>query len=473
MTNWTLDQLVRADSGHLLHPFSELGSSPSAKPRFFSAGEGAWIYDLDGRKYLDGIGGLWCVNIGYGRPEMVDTIADQVAKLPYYNTFTDMSSEPAALLAAKLGQLAPADLDQVFFTTGGSTSIDSAVRLSHFYFQAQGRASKRIVLARENAYHGSTFLGASISGIKKNHTGFHHLAHGDSRLVHHLSCPNLYRSPEGLDEEAYASQLIEELERKIEELGAENIACFIAELIMGAAGVLIPPKTYHQQAQQVCRRNDILFICDEVVTGFGRLGWMLACEDEFNTVPDIIVCAKGISSGYIPLGAMLFSRRILDGMQSGNSGIGVFSHGFTYSGHPVACAAGLKNIEIIEREALCEHVRETGPYFAESLSSLGALELVGDVRGRGFMHAIEFSSNKRTREGFGSAIGMGKRVARAAYDRGVIARNVDDLIILSPPLIMSRDQIDILTRTLGEAIQEATQELRREGLWNAEGHLND
>ena len=173
---------------------------------------------------------------------------------------------------------------------------------------------------------------------------------------------------------------------------------------------------------------------------------------------------------------MLFSRRILDGMQSGNSGIGVFSHGFTYSGHPVACAAGLKNIEIIEREGLCEHVRERGPYFAESLSSLGALELVGDVRGRGFMHAIEFSSNKRTKEGFGSAIGIGKRVARAAYDRGVIARNVDDLIILSPPpppLIMSRDQIDILTRTLGEAIQEATQELRREGLWNAEGHLND
>ena len=471
MKNCTLEQLVETDREHLLHPFSELGPSSGTTSRFFSTGKGVWVYDHQGKRYLDGVGGLWCVNIGYGRHEMVEAIADQVAKLPYYNTFTDMSSEPAVLLAQQLGRLAPSGLDQVFFTTGGSTSIDSAIRLAHFYFQVQGQASKRIVLARENAYHGSTFLGASISGIKKNYLGFHHLAHGDSRLVHHLSCPNLYRSPEGVDEETYAALLIEELEQTIDKLGAQNIACFVAELIMGAGGVLMPPRGYHQAAQQVCRRNNILYVCDEVVTGFGRLGWMFACEKEFNTMPDIIVCAKGISSGYIPLGAVVFSRDIRDVMHRTRSKTGVFSHGFTYSGHPVACAAGLKNIEILEREGLCDNVRGLGNHFAESLSKLRSLEIVGDVRGRGFMHAIEFTSNKGTRKNFQSAIGIGKRVARAAYDRGVIARNVDDCIILSPPLLLNRQQIELLTQVLGEAIQEATHELRREG-WLASNQQN-
>ncbi len=463
MKNWTLEQLVDTDRDHLLHPFSELGSAPRAASRFFSNGEGVWVYDHQGKRYLDGVGGLWCVNIGYGRREMVEAIADQAAKLPYYNTFTDMSSEPAARLARKLGQLTPHGLDQVFFTTGGSTAVDSAIRLAHFYFQVQGRTSKRIVLARENAYHGSTFLGASISGIKKNYTGFHHLAEGDARLVHHLSCPNLYRAPMDVDEETYTALLIEELEHSIETLGAENIACFVAELIMGAGGVLMPPKGYHQAAQQVCRRNDILYVCDEVVTGFGRVGWMFACQEAFNTVPDIIVCAKGISSAYIPLGAVIFSRHIRDALHGTGNETNVFSHGFTYSGHPVACAAGLKNIEILEREALCENVRGLGQHFVDSLSTLSALEIVGDVRGCGFMHGIEFTSNKRTKEDFPAAAGIGKRVARAAYNRGVIARNVDDCIILSPPLVMNGQQIDLLTEVLHEAIREATEEIQREG----------
>ena len=450
----------------MLHPFSELGASSGTPSRFFSTGTGVWVYDHQGKKYLDGVGGLWCVNIGYGRAEMVEAIANQVAQLPYYNTFTDMSSEPAAMLAQELGRLAPDGLDQVFFTTGGSTSVDTAIRLAHFYFHLQGQASKRIVLARENAYHGSTFLGASISGIEKNYAGFHHLAQGDSRLVHHLSCPNLYRSPEGVDEETYTALLIEELEHTIDALGAQNIACFVAELIMGAGGVLMPPKGYHRAAQQVCRRNNILYVCDEVVTGFGRLGWMFACEQGFNTIPDIIVCAKGISSGYIPLGAVIFSRHIREVMHKARSETNVFAHGFTYSGHPVACAAGLKNIEILEREALCENVLGLADHFALSLSTLRALEIVGDVRGRGFMHAIEFTSNQRTKQAFQPAVGIGKRVARAAYDRGVIARNVDDCIILSPPLVMNRQQIDLLTEGLGEAIQEATQELKREGWLN-------
>lgn len=465
--NWNLDKLLGAERQHLLHPFAELNSASSAYPRLFTKGEGAWVSGADERRYLDGIGGLWCVNIGYGRREMADAIAEQALNLPYYNTFTDMSSAPAALLSEKLARLAPGDIDQVFFTTGGSTSIDTAVRLAHFYFHAQGRPSKRIVLARENAYHGSTFLGASISGIKKNHAGFHHLAQGDSPLVQHLSCPNLYRVPKGLGEDAYAAQLIDELEQKIAELGPENIACFVAEPIMGAAGVLLAPEGYHRKALEVCRRYDVLFICDEVVTAFGRLGHMFSCREVFDMVPDMIVCAKGITSGYIPLGAVLFSGRIREGMRSNNPNLGVFSHGFTYSGHPVACAAGLKNIEIIERESLCAHVRETASYFAESLSSLGALDIVGDVRGRGFMHAIEFSADRTAKRGFGGEIGIGARVARAAYEAGLIARNVDDLIILSPPLVISRSEIDTLTGTLGGAIERVTDELRHRGLFES------
>ena len=465
--NTTADQLFDSDRKHLLHPFAELSRLPKEGSRFFSSGEGVWVHGIDGTRYLDGIGGLWCVNIGYGRREMADAIAEQAAQLPYYNTFTDMSSAPAAMLAKRIAELAPGDLDRTFFTTGGSTSVDTAVRLAHFHFQLLGKPSKKLVLARQNAYHGSTYLAASISGIRHNLTGFHHLADGEAALVRHLSCPNLYRAPEGLSERAYCASLIDELEAQITALGAENIACFIAEPIMGAAGVLMPPSGYHEQALAVCRRNGILYICDEVVTGFGRLGRMFASRDEFGIVPDMIVCAKGISSGYVPLGAVVFSSRLLEGPSNANSGLDTFSHGFTYSGHPVACAAGLKNIEIMEREGLCEHVRAAAPRFAAALQPLAALGIVGDVRGRGFMRAIEFASHKETKASFAASVGIGRRVAKAAFDRGLVARNVEDMIILSPPLIITADQIDLLAQTLHAAIEAVMEDLKRDRLWPA------
>lgn len=463
--NWTANQLADSDRRHLLHPFAELSPLPKEDPRFFARGEGVWVHGMDGTPYLDGIGGLWCVNIGYGRREMADAIAEQAAQLPYYNTFTDMSSAPAALLAQRIAELAPGDLDRAFFTTGGSMSVDTAVRLAHFHFQLRGQPSKKLVLARENAYHGSTYLAASISGIRHNHAGFHHLAEGHGALVHHLSCPNLYRPPEGLSEQAYCAALIDELETTITKLRADNIACFIAEPIMGAAGVLLPPSGYHEQALAVCRRHDILYICDEVVTAFGRLGRMFASLDEFGIVPDMILCAKGISSGYIPLGAVVFSGRLLDGASGANDDVSTFSHGFTYSGHPVACAAGLKNIEIMEREELCEHVRTAAPKFAEALKPLADLDIVGDVRGRGFMRAIEFASDKAAKAGFDASVGIGKRVAKAAFDRGAVARNVEDVIILSPPLIMTEDEIDLLAGILHTAIKSVMEDLKRERLW--------
>jgi putrescine---pyruvate transaminase len=450
-----------ADRGHLLHPFAEFPAFSTSGSRFFDRAEGVHVYGADGTAYLDGIGGLWCVNIGYGRREMAEAIAAQVLRLPYYNTFTDMSSAPAAVLAEKLSALAPGDLNHVFYTTGGSTAVDSAVRIAHYYFSATGRPSKRIVLARENAYHGSTFLAASITGIKPNHRGFHTLASGPDALVRHVAGPNLYRAT-GSSSEAYCDALIDELRAKIDEVGADNIACFFAEPIMGAAGVLVAPDGYHKRALEVCRANDILYVSDEVVTAFGRLGHMFASEAAFGVVPDIIVCAKGITSGYVPLGAVLFSDRIFEGLSEGKDASGIFSHGFTYSGHPVACAAGLANLEIIERENLCGHVRNDGPYFASSLRSLMEQPIVGDVRGSHFMMAIEFVADKATKTNFAREVTIGKRVAMAAYRRGVIARNVGDHIILSPPLIFQRKHTDILTNILAESIAEVAEGLMAE-----------
>jgi adenosylmethionine-8-amino-7-oxononanoate aminotransferase len=450
-----------SDRRHFLHPFAEFPAFPTSGSRFFDRAEGVHVYGADGTAYLDGIGGLWCVNIGYGRREMAEAIASQVLRLPFYNTFTDMSSAPAAVLAEKLSALAPADLNHVFYTTGGSTAVDSAVRIAHYYFSATGRPRKRIILSRENSYHGSTFLAASITGIKPNHRGFHTLASGPDALVRYVSGPNLYRAAQSTSE-AYCDALIDELRAKIEEIGADNIACFFAEPIMGAGGVLVAPEGYHKRALEVCRENDILYVSDEVVTAFGRLGHMFASQDAFNIVPDIIVCAKGITSGYVPLGAALFSDRIFAGISEGKDASGIFSHGFTYSGHPVACAAGLANLQIIENENLCEHVRNEGPYFVSSLSRLMDQRIVGDVRGSHFMMAIEFVVDKATKTNFAKEVGIGKRVAMAAYRRGLIARNVGDHIILSPPLIFQRTHTDLLAGILEESIAEVAAGLKSE-----------
>ena len=447
------------DLKHILHPYAEFPRFLSEGSRVFDRAEGAYVYDVDGKKYLDGIGGLWCVNIGYGRQEMADAIAEQVLTLPYYNTFTDMSSVPASALAAKLAQLAPAGLNHVFFTTGGSTSADTAVRLAHYYFQANGQPAKKLIIARESAYHGSTYLAASITGIERNYAGFHNLATDEAPLVHHVSCPNVYRPFDGMSEAEYCDALIAELEAKINELGADNTACFFAEPIMGAGGVIMAPDGYHRRALEVCRRHDILYVSDEVVTAFGRLGHIFASESMFDITPDIILAAKGITSGYIPLGATLFSDRIYRTIIED----GVFSHGFTYSGHPVACAAGLKNIEIIEREDLCGHVRETGPYFERALATLADLNIVGSVRGRRFMLAVEFVRDKATKQNFDTTVEVGRRVAMEAYRRGLVARNIGDFIILSPPLTLTKDQINWIVETLRASILAVMNDLRSAG----------
>jgi len=452
------------DRAHLLHPFAVFPDFNTAGSRIFEKADGVIVESEDGRKFIDGIGGLWCVNIGYNRPEMVQAIADQATKLPYYNTFTDMSSAPAANLAAKLASLAPESINHVFYTCSGSAANDTAVRLAHFYFDCLSMPKKQKVIARVNGYHGSTFLAASLTGIQANHSGFNVLSGQADSLVHFVSEPNNYRRPNSQSEEEHCSALITELEQKIDDLGAENVACFIAEPIMGAGGVIVAPEGYHRQAKTVCEKNHILYISDEVVTAFGRLGEFFASEKKFDVAPDIITTAKGISSGYIPLGATLFSDQIFNTISKPRVKGRPFSHGFTYSGHPVACAAALKNIEIIENEKICQHVRDVGPRFHQNLRTLLELDIVGDVRGSHFMLGIEFVKDKNSKESFASDIAIGKRVASYAFDAGVIARNVGDYIILSPPLIMTEAQTEQIVNVLRDSIEQVQRDLVQENL---------
>ena len=420
--------------------------------------EGAYVIDIDGNKYLDGIGGLWCVNIGYGREEMVEAIADQVRKLPYFSPFTDTTNTPGAELAAKIAELAPGDLNHVFFTTGGSTAIDSAYRLVQAYFGAQGLKEKRHVIGRHEAYHGSTYIAQSI-GCKEMDRN-EDLFDFKTDTIHHISTPDMYRCPEGLSEAQYCHQLVQEFADKVAEIGADKVAAFFAEPIMGAGGVRVAPEGYHKRIWDVCQENHILFVADEVVTAFGRLGHWFVSKEVFDVQPDIITCAKGLTSGYIPLGAMVFSSKIYDAVAKDDQ---YFTNGFTYSGHPVACAAGLKSIEIMEREDIPGHVRKVGAYFREQLGSLSDLAVVGDVRGSHFMCCIEFVANKETKELFEGDVDIGTRVAREAENHGLIVRPVAHLNVLSPCLTLSTEQCDFVVSTLRASIEKVQADLKEEG----------
>jgi len=448
------------DQAHFLHPWQHFDSFRDDGALVIARGEGAYVFDVDGKPYLDGIGGLWCVNVGYGRGELVDAMARQAATLPFFSTWVDTTNPPAALLAQRLASLAPGSLNHVIYASSGSDANDSAIRLAHYYHARRGNRSKKHIISRKGAYHGSTYLGISLGGkVDDRSPNFHYL----TDFIHHLSCPNLYRRPEGLSPEEFSDSLVEEFDWKVSEVGAGNIAAFIAEPVMGSGGVLVPPPGYLNRIRQRCRELDILYISDEVVTAFGRLGHMFASHAEFGIEPDIIVTAKGITSGYFPLGATLFSDAIFEAISAPDSEAW-FAHGFTYSGHPVACAVALENIAIIERDGICRHVVEVGDYFEGRLQTLRDLPLVGDVRGRRFMMCVEYVADKASKALLPEEANISKRVADACEARGLIVRPLGHLNVLSPPLILTRDQVDDLVGVLRESVLAVHRELLREGL---------
>jgi len=447
-------ELVADDKAHYMHAYHTFDDHRVNGALNIAAGEGVYLYDAAGRKYLDAVGGMWCTNIGLGRKEMADAIAKQAMQLAFANPFADMASVPAIQLSKKLASLAPGDLNHVFLTTGGSTAIDTAYRLVQYYQNCRGKHEKKHVISRMNSYHGSTLLGMSLANKPADRVSeFDYL----DKYFHHVSCPGYYRAPAGLSEKDFLDFLVQEFEQKILDIGGHKVAAFFSEPISGSGGVIIPPAGYHQRMWEVCKKYDILYVSDEVVTSFGRLGKFFATKEVFGVQPDIITTAKGLTSGYQALGACIFSDRIWDVIAEPGKGR-CFTHGFTYSGHPVSCAAALKNIEIMERESLPERADEVGKYFESKLNTLADLSIVGEVRCKRLMACIEFVADKETKALFPDEVNIGERIHRVAERKGLIVRTMLHLNVMSPSLIITREQIDELVRILGESIVEVAAE---------------
>ncbi len=443
----------------MIHPYTNFLDFQKEGSTIFTEAKGHYIEDIEGNRYLDGMAGLWCVNIGHGNRELVDHMADQAMKLSYFNTFENSTSIPAAELAAKLSELAPGDLNHTFFGSGGSVANDTAIKLVHYYFNQLGKPKKKKILSRELGYHGSTYLAHTLTGIKLTHHGFD-LAPG---LVHYLSAPYPYRNGDGLTESEFCDQLMEEMEEKILEIGPDQIAAFIAEPILGAGGVIVPPAGYQRRSWEICKKYQILYISDEVVTAFGRLGQMITSDDMFGVQPDILVLAKGISSGYIPLGATMISDRIYEVISKPKKENPSLTHGFTYSGHPLACAVGVKNIEILERDGFCEHVQKWGPYFEEQMKTLLDYEIVGEVRGSHYMMCLELVRDKKTKESFHFDLNVSKKVYAHCKKRGLMMRPITPLCVFSPPLTFDKEAIDETVSIVRQSLEETMIELKKGG----------
>jgi len=448
--------LWQQDKDHFIHPFTDFSNFHEEGCDIINRSEGEYVFDIEGNRYIDGIAGLWCVNIGHGREEMGQAMAQQATKMAYYSPFNNLSNEPAIELSAKLAQLAPSNINHVFFSCGGSVANDSAIRIVHYYFNQLGLTNKKKIMSRSSGYHGTTYMAATLTGTKDNNKGFD-VVNG---LVTHIKEANCYRAPENMSEVDYCDYLIDDFNHNLEKMGgADHVAAFIAEPIMGAGGVLVAPKGYHQRIFDLCKEHHILYISDEVVTAFGRLGHFFASEAVFGIQPDIIISAKGLTSGYIPLGATLFSDDIYAVISKPQAEGAVFSTGFTYSGHPVACAAALKNIEIMERENICAHVQDIGPYLEQQLKTLLELPIVGDVRGSHFMMCIESVRDKESKTLLPDDANVGKRIADHCQSRGLIVRPIGHLNVLSPPLIWTKESVDQAVSILYDAINATVMDL--------------
>lgn len=446
----------RLDIEHFIHPYTDFATFKSEGSQVVASASGVHVVDDEGLRYLDGIAGLWCVNLGHGRREIVGAIAEQAATMQYYNPFGHSTNIPATLLAAELAELLPGSLNHVFYTTGGSTANDLAIRMVHYYFNRRGQPRKKKIISRVDAYHGSTYVTARLTGIHATKYAFDEVAED---LVHHVSAANLYRRPNGMDEAAFCDYLVNEFEQRILQLGPDNVAAFIAEPIMGAGGVMVAPAGYHARMHAVCRQYGMLYIADEVVTGFGRLGEWSASEAVFGYTPDIMILAKGLTSGYVPLGAAVFSSEIYDTISTPQRKGAVLSLGFTYSGHAVACAAARATIATTKRDDINRHVRQVGPLFQQLLSELRSFEVVGDVRGSHLMAGIEFVKDRPTKRPFGPGAAAAHQVFLACRRRGLIVRPIGNVVVLSPPLIFGVEECHETSRILSEAIEEVTPKL--------------
>ena len=455
LRNYDAAELRRLDVAHHLPAQADYGEIRDlGGSRIITRADGCQFWDIDGKAYLDGMAGLWCVGVGYGRKELADVAHEQMLELPYYNSFFKTATAPAVRLAAKIAGIAGGELQHVFFNSSGSEAVDTMFRMVRHYWAVQGQPYKNIFICRRNGYHGSTVAGASLGGMSAMH------AIGSLPIpgIEHVIQPYAFNEGFGEDEEAFATRCAQEVEDRILKVGAHNVAAFVGEPIQGAGGVIIPPKGYWQKVEAICRKYNVLLVADEVICGFGRTGQWFG-HNTYGFTPDIITTAKQLSSGYAPISATIASRAIVEVLREQG---GDFVHGYTYSGHPMCCAVAERNLEIIEREDLVTRTREvTGPYLAKALQRLAGHELVGEVRSQGLLGAVEIVSEPGTNHRFGGKEGKaGPMVRDACIANGLMVRGIRDSVVMCPPLIVSTSEIDFMIDTIEKSLNQCLPALR-------------
>jgi 4-aminobutyrate--pyruvate transaminase len=443
----------------ILHPTTNLAAHRQNGPLILERAEGVYVWDAGGKRYIEGLSGLWCAALGYGNQELVEAAREQMSKLSFTHLFGGRSHEPAIALAEKVKELAPALTSKVFFTSSGSEANDTQIKLAWYYNNARGKPKKKKIISRVKAYHGVTIATASLTGLPVFHADF------DLPMarVLHTDTPHYWRNAEpGESEQEYASRLARSLEDLIEREGPDTIAAFIAEPVMGAGGVLVPPQTYFEKIQAVLSRHDIAMIADEVICGFGRTGNWFGSQT-FGIRPDTVTLAKAITSAYVPLGALTVSEPVYQALVDESKKLGVFAHGFTYSGHPVACAVALKTIEIYQRINIVAHVQRVSPVFKTRLDALAGHPLVGETRCAGLLGGLELVKNKKTKESFDTRQGIGAKVVAFAQEEGLICRAIaGDTVALAPPLIIDGAEINLAFDALTHALDRTAHWVEKE-----------
>ncbi|CAN7340228.1 aminotransferase [Rhizobium sp. LjRoot30] len=443
----------------LVQPWPSAGAIGADRRGLLTSGEGIYVTDGHGRKLIDGPAGMWCVNVGHRNADLARVMQEQALELSYNSPWYTTSS-PADALADALAKRAPGDLEHVFLTTGGSSAVETALRIMQFANNVRGRPDKKLMVSRQGGYHGSTYLSASLNGRPRDQDWMDSATH----LVRKLSSPNPFRRPEGMSIEAFEDSLVAEFAALIETEGAERIGAFVAEPIQASGGVIVPPPGYLQRMRALCAENDILFIADEVVTAFGRLGSVFASKDVFGIEPDMITFAKGVTSGYFPLGGVMVSARLFEELRRSNHPDAMFAHGLTYSSHPVGCAVALKNLELLEGGIL-DHVNAIAGHFQAGLKSLEDLPLVGEVRGLGLMACIECVADRVNNNPLTLDLEVGKRIDGHCQELGLLVRPLINMCVMSPPLTITTEQVDTMVDILRRGISRTMDDLVREGLW--------
>lgn len=453
------DDAVALAARHLVQPWPVAGSIGAEARGLIGEGDGIYITDAEGRRLIDGPAGMWCVNVGHRREELARAMYEQAMRLSYNTPWYTMNA-PSAELARRIAGHAPRDLSHVFFTTGGSSAVETALRFMQFYNNVRGRPEKKLILSRGGAYHGSTYLSASLNGRPRDRDWMD----GADDLVVKLAAPDPFRRPAGLDPAAFGAALVRDFRDTVARIGAERIGAFVGEPVQASGGVIVPPDGYLPGLREICRENDILYISDEVVTAFGRLGHVFASGEVFGLDPDMITFAKGVTSGYFPLGGVVVSARLLDELRRSNHPDALFGHGLTYTSHPVGCAVALENLDLLEGGIL-DHARAVAPYFQARLKSLEDLPLVGEVRGLGLMACIECVADRDSRDPLQLDRDVGKRIDAHCHELGLLVRPLINMCVMSPPLTITREQIDDMVAILREGIARTMEDLLREGVW--------